>query len=114
MILGLTFCLLAYWLSFTCMLGGIGASFRRYLYKGWFTTKVLMPSEHYIPLAEGLSSLNETFLWMRTNATQVRDVATKGLEFYLDYLSCPSNQKNTSILYPMTLVYESKGILTVS
>jgi hypothetical protein len=55
---------------------------------------VLTPLEHHVPLAEGLSSLNETFLWMRANATQVRDVASKGLEFCLDCLSCPSNQEH--------------------
>jgi hypothetical protein len=126
-ILVLTSCILACRLSFTCILGGIGASFRTsthlstatavilqaYSYEEWFT-KQLIAWEHYIPLAEDLSNLNETLHWVRTNPNQVRDIAIKGHEFYLDFLSFQSNQDHIyELLYRMSLLYKSKGIVPV-
>ena len=84
-----------------------------YPYEEWFT-KLMIPWEHYIPLTQDLVNLNETLHWVRTNPNQVHAIATKGHEFYLDYLSFSRNQQHIyELLYLMSLFYKSKGITPV-
>lgn len=93
------------------VLGGIGAAFRlsihlstetavvlqEWEFKEWFTP-MMKPFEHYIPLAEDLSDLDETMHWIAEHPTEVRDIARNGREFYERYLSFEKNQEHIAEL----------------
>jgi hypothetical protein len=76
------------------VLGGIGAAFRlsihlstetavvlqEWQFKEWFTP-MMIPYQHYIPLAEDLSDLYETMHWVKKNPAKVRQIAENGKGF---------------------------------
>lgn len=100
------------------VLGGFGAAFRtsihlstataialqEYRFKEWFTP-MLKPFEHYIPLREDLSDLDETMRWVAENPTKVRQIARNGHEFYQRYLSFERNEAHIAeLVYRMALM----------
>jgi hypothetical protein len=99
------------------VLGGNGAAFRTsihlstgtavvlhtFQFEEWFT-RFMKPFVHYIPLAEDLSDLNQTMLWVRDNPEEVRNIANRGQEFYEQHLSFERNQEFIyELLYKLAL-----------
>lgn len=91
----------------TLVLCGLGASFRTSIhlstatavvlqecdYHEWFTS-LLVPFQHYIPLAKDLSDIGERMKWIRENPRRVKKIAEKGQQFYYDYLSFERNEEH--------------------
>jgi hypothetical protein len=74
---------------------------------------MMIPYQHYIPLAEDLSDLYETMHWVKKNPAKVRQIAENGKRFYERYLSFEKNEVHIAELaYRMALLKserDSKG-----
>jgi len=82
------------------VMGGVGAAFRTarimnqgiavvlqdYPYEEWFT-HLMVPYEHYIPLNQNISNLNETLHWIQDHPGKVHEIAKNGKIFYEKYLA---------------------------
>jgi len=82
------------------VMGGVGAAFRTarimnqgiavvlqdYPYEEWFT-HLMLPYEHYIPLNQNISNLNETLHWIQDHPEKVHEIAKNGKIFYEKYLA---------------------------
>jgi len=89
------------------VLCGLGASFRTSIHLStstavslqecefheWFTS-LMKPYEHYIPLTQDLSDLEERMRWIQENPNKVKAIAEKGRLFYLRYLSWERNEEH--------------------
>ena len=82
------------------IMGGYGAAFRTarilnqeiavvlqdYPYEAWFK-HIMKPYEHYIPLHQNISNLNETLHWIQDNPKKVHEIAKNGKRFHDKYLA---------------------------
>jgi len=100
------------------VLGGFGAAFRtsihlstetavvlqEFEFKEWFTP-MMKPFEHYIPLSEDLSDLDERMHWVAEHPEDVHQIARNGRKFYERYLSFEKNEEHIAELaYRMALL----------
>jgi hypothetical protein len=106
------------------VLAGIGAAFRTashlrtetavvlqaFKYEEWFT-HLMEPWKHYIPLDAELRNLSQTMEWIQGNPTEVREIAKRGHQFYLDYLSFDRNEEHLyELVYRLALQLQDKSV----
>ena len=106
------------------ILGGIGAAFRtgRHLsagqavimqdfeYEEWFLP-YMTPYENYIPLRRDLSDLRQVMEWVRDHPNEVRTIAERGKQFYLDWMSHEETENHWyELLWRLAeLIRDNKG-----
>ena len=89
------------------VLCGLGAAFRTPIHLSTSTAVVLQECdnhewyhpwfkswEHYIPLQNDLSNLEEILMWIRTHPDDVHEIAQRGRQFYEKYLSFQRNYEH--------------------
>lgn len=110
------------------VLCGIGAAFRTSVHMEtstavvlqecgkheWFRN-LLVPFEHYIPLENDLSDLDEKMKWIQSHPQQVREIAERGRQFNLDYLSFERNEEHIyELIYRLALAKKEFDTKSVS
>jgi hypothetical protein len=93
----------AYRLSLELSMGSV-ILLRRSKYKIWYTDN-LIEFEHFVPLKEDLSDLQEKINWCIENDEKCKEIAQNALDFYNRYLT-----KSSILDYLQNLFYKVKNI----
>jgi hypothetical protein len=79
-------------------------------YEEWYHS-YMVPWEHYIPLDQDLRNLTLTVKWIRDHPKEVHSIATKGRQFYEEYMSFERNYDHFyELLYRLALLTSSNNI----
>jgi hypothetical protein len=79
-------------------------------YEEWYHS-YMVPWEHYIPLDQDLRNLTLTVKWIRDHPKEVYSIATKGRQFYEEYMSFERNYDHFyELLYRLALLTSRNNI----
>jgi hypothetical protein len=79
-------------------------------YEEWYHS-YMVPWEHYIPLDQDLQNLTLTVEWIGDHPKEVHSIATKGRQFYEEYMSFERNYDHFyELLYRLALLTSRSNI----